>query len=84
MSNIFILISAVGVSTFANYISEKQERALFLREKELDRERYIQRKLALHDYLTKLPNRALLLDSLEQAIHESKKAIRLMQIFLLI
>ena len=73
LSYIFILISAFGVSAFASYLSEKQERALFLREKELDRERYIQRERALHDYLTKLPNRALLLDRVDQAIHESKR-----------
>ena len=77
MSYVFILFSATCVCAFASYMSEKQERVLFVREKELDRERYLQRELALHDYLTKLPNRALLLDRLEQAIYDSKRSAQL-------
>lgn len=73
LSYVVILLAAFGVSSFASYISEKKERSLFLREKELDRERNIQRERALHDYLTNLPNRALLLDRVEQAIHESRR-----------
>ncbi|MBA3696847.1 MAG: hypothetical protein H0W85_08875 [Methylotenera sp.] len=37
---LFILFSAFGVSMFSSYISEKADRSLFLREKELDRTVY--------------------------------------------
>ncbi|HSI43333.1 MAG TPA: GGDEF domain-containing protein [Methylotenera sp.] len=70
---IFILFSAFGVSMFSSYISEKADRSLFLREKELDRERHIQRERATHDSLTGLPNRVLLLDRINQAIHDSHR-----------
>ncbi len=70
---IFILFAAFGVSMFSSYISEKVDRSLFLREKELDRERYIQRERATHDSLTGLPNRVLLMDRIAQAIHDSHR-----------
>ena len=70
---IFILLSAFGVSMFSTYIAEKADRSLFLREKELDRERYIQRERATHDSLTGLPNRVLLMDRIAQAIHDSHR-----------
>lgn len=70
---IFILFSAFGVSMFSSYIVEKADRSLFLREKELDRERYIQRERATHDSLTGLPNRVLLMDRIAQAIHDSHR-----------
>ena len=71
ISYIFILFSAFGVSVFSSYVAEKRGRALFLREKELDRERYIQRERATHDCLTNLPNRVLMLDRIDQAILDS-------------
>lgn len=71
ISYLFILFSAFGVSTFSSYVAEIRGRALFLREKELDRERYVQRERATHDSLTTLPNRVLLIDRIEQAIHDS-------------
>jgi diguanylate cyclase len=70
---IFILISVFGISMFSSYIAEKRDRALFLREKELDRERYVQRERATHDSLTELPNRVLLMDRINQAILDSRR-----------
>jgi diguanylate cyclase len=70
---IFILLSVFGVSIFSSYIAEKADRSLFLREKELDRERYIQRERATHDSLTNLPNRVLLIDRIAQAIHDVQR-----------
>ncbi len=70
---IFILFSVFGVSIFSSYIAEKADRSLFLREKELDRERYVQRERATHDSLTNLPNRVLLIDRIAQAIHDVQR-----------
>jgi diguanylate cyclase (GGDEF)-like protein len=70
---LFILLSVFGVSMFSSYIAEKRDRALFLREKELDRERFVQRERATHDSLTNLPNRVLLMDRINQAILESRR-----------
>ena len=68
ISYLIVLFSAFGISIFSSYIAEKGDRSLFLREKELDRERYVHRERAMHDELTGLPNRTLLLDRAEQVI----------------
>jgi len=70
---LFIILSSVAITLFASYMSEKQARVLFLREKTLDRERFNQQQLAMHDFLTGLANRALLLDRIDQAIVESTR-----------
>jgi len=69
----FILITAASISIFSAYLSEKHNRFLFLREKELDRERYIHRERSMRDTLTNLPNRALLYDRIGQAIEDSNR-----------
>ncbi len=73
LSYSFIVITAAGISIFSAYLSEKHNRFLFLREKELDRERYIQRERAMRDTLTNLPNRALLFDRIDQAIEDANR-----------
>lgn len=69
----FILITTACISIFSAYLTEKHNRFLFLREKELDRERYIQRERAMRDTLTNLPNRALLFDRIGQAIEDANR-----------
>lgn len=67
----FFIVSANVVGAFACYTAEAQNRALFLREMELDKERHLQLNRALHDNLTALPNRELLMDRVDQAINYS-------------
>lgn len=67
----FFILSANFIGAFTNYMVGKQHRLLFLREKELDVERRLQHERALHDRLTGLPNRELLLDRVDQALRYS-------------
>ena len=67
----FFILSANFIGAFTNYMVGRQHRLLFLREKELDVERRLQHERALHDRLTGLPNRELLLDRVDQALRYS-------------
>lgn len=73
VSYLIVLGVAFGISILSSYIAEKGDRSLFLKEKELDRERYIHRERSMHDALTGLPNRVLLLDRAEQVILDASR-----------
>jgi diguanylate cyclase len=72
-SSAFFLVSANLIGAGAAYLLEYQRRLLFLRNAQLELERERQKFRALHDNLTGLPNRELLLDRLEQAISSAQR-----------
>lgn len=75
-SSAFFLAATTLVGAGAAYLLELQQRVLFLRNRQLEREREGHRMRSLHDSLTGLPNRDLLLDRLEQAIAAARRSRR--------
>jgi len=63
--HLYVLSAANVVGVGSAYLVERQRRQLFVRNRQLTRERDLHRDLARQDRLTGLPNRAHLLDRLD-------------------
>ena len=73
MSHNLHLVCANILAGTAAYLAEYRQRKLFLIQRYLKQDAQQMRHDALHDALTRLPNRVLLLDRLEQALSHARR-----------
>lgn len=68
-----LLLAGYIMAAFTGYTAERQRRELFSQTQLMDAERRHQAQMALHDHLTKLPNRHLLDERMAQSLARAKR-----------
>lgn len=68
VNNATFLVSALVIAAIGSYAAERQRRLAYFRLQVIEQKRAASEHVALHDPLTGLPNRRLLLEKLEQAV----------------
>lgn len=72
-ADIPLLVAGYIMTAFTGYTAERQRRELFSQAQLMDVERRHQAQMALHDHLTKLPNRHLLDERMAQSLARAKR-----------
>lgn len=72
-ADIPLLLAGYIMTAFTGYTAEKQRRELFSQTQLMDAERRHQAQIALHDHLTKLPNRHLLDERMAQSLARANR-----------